>query len=407
MIRFLISILAALFMHVIFATPAFAYETCTAQNSYLEAMLPNVIDDSIPSALPEQCVEAAQASLAPTGYYGFCPTADGAPGRTHPRPCLSRKYVGTVHSALVAVADCLDFDPRLAFATFNLESAVHLNAVGAATDVGVGQLTKSAIDEVTLNALDRARKMATSSSKPSCQKILPYMTAHSSEKAKRCGFMHLPENPWRNLVYSILLMQQNRKAVDRYWTRLNIQVPADVHVEQLKEHLTHLAYNAGSAGGMATLAAYTELMGPRASDRLFNFESQDFYSFARFMGRSFPVGAGKESTRKRISKYVFYVAQAARRVERLAGVQCFDPLTFPPYDPTQPVVFNSPPDFSRALDLTESKLLTLARDFKSGQKSNLSCAAKRARFVYEFVPSGLQPEDLPIALLQVYRTLCD
>lgn len=339
---------------------AFGYEVCNSQNNYLEDLLPTP-SETISVSLPSGCVEASQRSLAAKGYYGFCPTDEGMPTRSHPRPCGSRKYVETVHSTLINVADCLDFDPRLAFATFNLESAMHLNAVGAATDVGVGQLTRAAIDEVTLNALDRARRHAEQSLRPSCQSILPFMTPHDSAKENRCGFMALPENPTRNLVYSILLIEQNRKSLDRYWTRLGIVLPPSVNVERLKERLTMLAYNAGSAGSVATLAAYIEQMGSsRLNERLLNFESRDYYSFVNYMANYYPVADGKESSRKRISKYINYIIQAARRVEVLARQRCFEPDTFPILDSKGPIVFEGPaPKFTGAPKRIERKLLDL------------------------------------------------
>lgn len=394
-----------LFCLLFFGTKTFAYETCYSHNNYLEVLLPDVVEEA-PSLLPIECVEAAHLSLPVSGYYGFCPSPEGQPARTHPRPCVSRKYVGNIHSAIHNVTDCLDYDPRLAFATFNLESALHMNAVGAAVDVGIGQLTRTAIEEVTLNALDRARRLAAASPKESCKKILPYMTPHSSDKAKRCGFMSVPENPVRNVVYSILLIQQNRKAVDRYWSRLNIQMPDRVNAEHVKEHLTHLAYNAGSAGTVASMAAYAEIMGlDRLNERLLNFESKDFYSFPNYMARYYPVPAGQESTRKRISKYVMYVAQAARRAERLAGRACVDPDTFPLPDPNVPVVFASAPDFASAPARIEQKLRTLANEFVRENKSK-DCRAKRAQFEHEFLPNGASVKDLPPYLAEIYDGMC-
>lgn len=384
-----------------------AFETCTERNDYLEKLLPEVIDDAPASPLPAACIEASHLSLAPTGYYGFCPTSEGAPSRSHPRPCVSRRYVGAIHAALVNVADCLGFDPRDAFATFNLESATHMVAVGAATDVGIGQLTKSAIDEVTLNALDKARRIATASPKDSCRRILPFMTSHPSEREKRCGFMSVPENPTRNLVYSILLIQQNRKIIERYWSRLNVQLPATVDAERVKERLTFLAYNAGAAGGVAALKAYADIMGDRVNERLLNFDSKDFYGFPNYMNRFFPTPTGKESYRKRIAKYIFYVAQAARRVERLAGMACFDPATFPLVDFNQPVVFKTNPNFAHAEQLTQTITDYLAMTFKDEHSDLKDCAALRAQFKTEFLGQGMSEADFTGKQKVAYEALCE
>jgi hypothetical protein len=359
-----------------FLPTAHAYEYCNYNNNYLERMLPEPAE-TVSVSLPQACVEASHRSLPTSGYYGYCATEEGTPARTHPRPCISHKYVSSVHSTLVDVADCLDFDPRLAFATFNLESALHMNAVGAAADVGIGQLTQTAIDEVTMNALDKAKRAAMNSEKASCARILPFMTARDSTKANRCGYMALPANPTRNLIYSILLIQQNRKSLERYWTRLGIVLPSNVNEERLKERLTMLAYNAGSAGSVATLKAYIDQMGPqRLNERLLNFESRDFYSFVNYMARFYPIPRGKESSRKRVSKYVKYIIQAGRRVEAIAGISCFEAGTFPPLNPNTPVVFaGAQPDFRDAEKLIARNLQLLAQDDLS---LPVECQARRA-----------------------------
>lgn len=365
---------------------AHAFETCDSTNDYLEATLPEA-SGVVSVGLPQACVEASHRSLALTGYYGYCATEQGMPARTHARPCVSEKYVSAVYTALIDVADCLDFDARLAFATFNLESAMHMNAVGAATDVGIGQLTQTAIDEVTMNALDRAKRAASGSAKASCARILPYMESRDSTRENRCGFMALPANPTRNLIYSILLIQQNRRSLERYWTRLGIVLPANVNAELVKERLTMLAYNAGSAGSVATLKTYIEQMGPqRLNERLLNFESRDYYSFVNFMARFYPVATGKESTRKRISKYVKYIIQAGRRVEGITGQACFDPATFPSVDTNSPTVFAGPrPDFREAPARIARHLQTLKQlDLTGPLTSTREREARRASLRQDF-----------------------
>jgi hypothetical protein len=323
---------------------------------------------------------------------------------------VSRKYVGVIHSTLLNVCDCLGFDPHLAFATFNLESALHLNAVGAATDVGVGQLTKTAIDEVTLNALDAARRRAQKSERSSCRLILPFMTPHDSAKTNRCGFMSLPENPTRNITYAVLLIQQNRKSIERYWTRLNPALSPQVNTERLKERLTMLAYNSGPAGPMATLKAYTEQMGSRVNERLLDFESSDFNSFVVYLSRYYPVSPGQEAVRQRVSRYVGYVIQAARRVQNLARTACFAPDTFAPPDRSGPTTLldGDEPDPVQARHLINIYLTRLARDFATdnGDKSG-DCRLKQRKFLFEFLGGSAQgPRDLPPGLSEIYAGLC-
>ena len=294
-----------------------AFETCTPANDYLESALPAPDSTRGDGELPIACVQAAHMGMPVTGYYGFCPSPLGKPTRSHPRACVSEKYVRAVHDTLNDVTDCLGYDAKLAFSTFMLESGAHMNAVGAATDVGIGQLTKTAIDEVNMNAFDRALRLVGISLKPSCQRILPFMTKAASDIGDRCAFMSLPENPARNLVYSVLLLQQNRRVINNLWQRLDVQLPPAVDIERLKTLLAMLAYNSGPAGAVTVLKAYSVQMGKTLVEQHFDFEGAEEGSFARYLKDNFPAADGV--TKKRVSKYIGHIMASTRRTDRAAG----------------------------------------------------------------------------------------
>lgn len=397
----------ALLLCLTIAGPAGAYEICTAENDYLEEDLPNFAPET-PSELSAACIERAQLNLKPTGYYGYCPTPEGMPGRTHPRPCISERYVRTVHAALLDVSDCLGYDPRWAFASFNLESALHINAVGGAGDVGVGQLTKAAIDQVNARARAVAEEIFRRSSRPSCRRLAGYAEAESSAPQNRCGFMTLPENPRRNLIYSILLLQENRKMIERYFQRYNLRFPAGVQVERLKKSLSKLAYNSGAAGLVATLRAYLDQMGSQVGDHDFHFENFEAVGFAAYLGRHFPIKEGQESVRKRVSKYMSFVAISARRVDRqLGGGVCLSPDMFPPLGP-HPLSARSDlrpvPSAVRARQFITKYIEEMADDSEAVEMK--SCREARAQFLFEFLPARLKPSDLPENLYRRWRNLC-
>jgi hypothetical protein len=231
------------------------------------------------------------------------------------------------------------------------------------------------------------------------------MTPMDSDKAHRCGFMATPDNPTRNLVYSILLIQQNRKAVDRYWDRLAITLPPSIDSERLKERLTMLAYNSGSSGPLSTLKAYAEQMGPRLNERLLNFENHDFYAFTSYIRRFFPVAPGQESSRKRVAKYVQYIINAARRVEGLAHVRCFDLQTFPPLDPPgpEPVMQGPSSLHGEAQKLVAAAVHELSAAPEADQRS---CAARRAEYLFALVGKNGDVSNLNLEQSQVYQSLC-
>lgn len=380
-----------------------AYETCTEQNNYLESLLPNAGPEPY-SRLPSACVERAQLNLPAGGYYGFCAGPEGMPGRTHPRPCISEKYVRAIHSALIDVSDCLGYDPRWAFASFNLESALHLNAVGAAGDVGVGQLTKSAIDQINSRARAVTEEMMRKSSIPACKRLLGYIKSHSSEPEQRCGFMSLPENPRRNLLYSVLLLRDNRKLIERYFVRLGLNLPSTVDVERLQIQLAKLAYNSGAAGLAATLKAYLDQMGTSVGPHHFHFENLEATAYPAYLGRYFPVKEGRESSRKRIAKYMKYVIASVRKVDsQLGGGVCLSPEMFPPLT-VHPVDRTPTIDPVQADRLVTKYILQLADQSEALHMRD--CRKARAQFRFEFVPMGLEPEDLPEPLYKRWLSLC-
>lgn len=379
--------------------PSFAFETCSEENNYLEELLPQPQDPAGYTTFPQKCVEAAHLSLPAQGFYGFCPTPSGKPTRTHKRACISPKYVSAVHSALVDVTDCLDYDTRLAFATFNLESAVHLNAVGAASDAGVGQLTRAAIDEVNLNAFDRAYRAAKSSNKMSCKRILPFMTKHDSHISERCGFMSLPENPHRNLIYSILLLQQNRRVINNLWNRYGIDLPEAVDSTRIKDLLTMLAYNSGPAGITSTLKAYSEQMGNGLNEAHFDFESTEPMSFVRFVLDFFP--STDVATRKRVSKYIGHVIAAARRADRLAGgtYACLHlQYLAHPVPPIRPI-----PPITRGKVFNEA---VAKRSISSHMMKIASTYTNCHDFEFAFLGRWQTAEQLPVEIREVHSRLC-
>ncbi len=390
---------------LLFALHAQAYETCTPENSYLEALLP-LPPPLLPApfAIAETCIETAHLTLATSGYYGFCPTPLGKPERDHVRPCVSDRYVKAIHTALADVTDCLNYDPVLAFAAFNLESAMHLNAVGRATDVGIGQLTKSAIDEVNMNALSAAVRAARLSNKQSCARILPNMTTHGGTLEERCGFMNTPENPVRNLVFSILLKKNMRRTVDTLWNRYALTVPPEINVERLKHLLAMLGYNAGPGGVMTTLRAYLAQAPQPLTEHHFNFESNDADSFRTYLLHHFP--SADEPTRKRVSKYIGFIINSARRVDTLTGAtgQCLHDY-FVPTIRTTPL--RAAPDYYRAEALVEANMLQLAREYaRVGKRTKANCAKAKHDFLFTFTGKDGNLSMLSEEIQEVYNGIC-
>jgi hypothetical protein len=382
-----------LLLSLLLSAQVHAFETCTPENDYLEAGLPAPDPAGAAASFPQICVESAHLSMPPQGYYGFCPTPAGRPVRDHKRACISEKFVAATHTALVDVTDCLGYDTRLAFATLALESALHMNAVGAATDVGIGQLTKSAIDEVNINAFDRALRQMQQSAKPSCARILPLMSKGGSAIDDRCAFMSLPENPVRNLIYSVLLLQQNRRVVNNLWARYQIELPPAVNAERLKTLLAMLAYNSGPAGIMSVLKSYVAQMGPQLTDQHFDFEGPDEGGFARYLNANFP--SNDPAVRKRVSKYVGYVMASTRRFDKAAGgrQECIHAEYLNP--PVRALAGIRAPNRAQAHGLVKAYASDMADGFTNCHD-----------FEFAFLGKTLKARDLSPRLRAVHYRLC-
>ena len=388
---------------------AHAYERCTPKNSYLEHGLPP-LSTQIVTSLPKQCVESAQMQFPAKGVYGFCPSAKGRIKRDRVRPCGSEAYVGTVHAAIADVAECLGANPRLLFVTLNLESGLHVNAVGPAGDAGIGQLTRPAIDEVNRRAFDAAREEVKKSNSPACRKILPHLTKLSSDVANRCAFIRVPDNPTRALIYSVLLIKQNRKAIDLFWDRLKPKISADLDLKHLKQHLTMLSYNAGPAGPVAVTAAFARSLGGKLTNRDLNFSNTGPRGIVQFISKHFPVAKKQLKARGRIGHYVPAIIAANRRVEEKAGVACVEPDTFPSLErsfaPDQAANESEPaPDDQDADKDVEENMKTLAESF-APEVRGFGCADAQAEFLTQFLPAGGEVEDLPDYLRPAYDALC-
>ena len=334
--------------------------------------------------------------------YGYCAGEKGKVKRSKPRPCLSEAYVGAVHAAIADVAECLGYDAGLAFATFNLESGAHVNAVGPAGDAGVGQLTKPAIEEINRRELERARSTAQKSNSPACRRILPLMTKATGDVAERCGFITVPPNPVRNVAYSILLMQHNQRAIGLFWARLKAKAPDHVDLPRLMERLTMLAYNAGAAGSAAVTAAYVRQAGARLSERDLDFDNKSPNSLRSYMANHFPI---KGPRRKRIAGYIPALFAAARRTEDRAKQACFGAKLFPKVAPSFAPDDSVAPDFNENERLVTEMMVTLADEFRP-ETPGFDCADARAEFLSTFLPSGADESELPDALRARYDSLC-
>ncbi len=402
---------AALGFSAMAAAPhAAAYEVCTPQNDYLESALPAYHQHLRAFDFPLACIETAESLLPLVGFYGYCADDNGQPGRTHPRPCLSANYVGSVYNAMADVSECMSYDPRWAFAVLNLESALHINAVGAATDIGIGQLTSSAINEVNLNALPRAKRIARASKLDSCKRLQPMLYDGETDIGRRCSFISLPQNPTHDLSFAVLLLKRNHELLDGFVSRWGLTVPATVNVKRVKVLLSMLGYNAGIGGVAATLRAYLKHGKAKVGESHFDFENRGPDSFVTFVAKNFP--SKDEAVRLRTSKYAGFIIKSVRRIEAtgLKEGMCSDPMLM--HTGTHAVIESVASSYSHrpdpdAVTEVEAGMTDIAESFKTVRvNSNAECEQTKAEFRYTFAPDDVMWASLPASVLEAYKHLC-
>ncbi len=205
--------------------------------------------------------------------------------------------------------------------------------------------------------------------------------------------MSLPENPTRNLIYSILLLQQNRRVVNNLWTRYQIELPQAVNAERLKTLIAMLAYNSGPAGVVSTLKSYTLQMGASLTDQHFDFEGPDEGGFARYLNFNFP--SNDPAVRKRVSKYVGYVMASTRRFDKAAGgrQECIHAEYLNP--PVRAIARIAAPNRAQARGLVKELASQAANSFRNCHD-----------FEFAFLGNTLRVRDLIPQLRAYHHRLC-
>lgn len=219
--------------------------------------------------IPRACVQFVMhnfinAKTSPSSSYGSCYHSDGSRrGLPHRgegdvgmyQPCITEEYVNSVYNSLIDVSDCLNVPIKELTPKLYNESGFHVNTLGPDADGGVGQLTRSALQEIFMRYGNNPGSPSTltyfltemgKSNKASCQRILARKSAytfslpagkrlcmiHEEDEAcfrpwmvqHRCEFMDGPENPLRNILMTAIFYRSMHKSA----TGVNYRAGDDV-----------------------------------------------------------------------------------------------------------------------------------------------------------------------------------
>jgi|GEM_PF-1941787 len=223
---------------------------------------------------PSDSEATAWAGLdVPSRAIGQCSSSEGSPTRGGFMPCVTAEYAYTVYNAFEDMADCFDIRSRKLLPKLWNESGFHINTLGGGMDAGVGQLTRSAIQEVLSKpfaddektSLEIFKTQAMGSSKASCQRLVRQEKAFDAvdpDVSQRCSIMSVPENPIRNVIYLGVFYKINERSVSNRIKSTNLKAKLEElglqnpNMDFFQDVITTLAFNAGRGSAFSLVETY-------------------------------------------------------------------------------------------------------------------------------------------------------
>lgn len=166
---------------------------------------------------PECVTYSMNQFQIPKTNYAVCARSNGSPNLPGSKPCVTPKLVHLTYNIFKDITECLNLDAKQLMPKIDFESGFFINAYGSDHQSGIGQLTKSAIEDVNqqldyyINEVEKAAPQ-----KKSCAQVLKikkYFSKASSNTNQRCSLIGLPENPARNIFYSALFNKINAERI--------------------------------------------------------------------------------------------------------------------------------------------------------------------------------------------------
>lgn len=188
--------------------------------------------------------------------YAQCTDENSQAVRARTAPCKTQFLVENLTRLYNRFSRCLEIPAKFFFLVISSESGFFLNAFAPGLDVGLGQLTPDGITDVNMNWNQLTQPLRDSSS-PFCRELKNWIDdLHVADEdiLTSCQFIVTPENPARNLTYSLLLFNQNRNYYRNLFADLQVQseltslLKRRLSVEetsQLIDSFSLLTYNMG------------------------------------------------------------------------------------------------------------------------------------------------------------------
>lgn len=212
--------------------------------------------------------ERAAQGKVELGHYVYCDPKSDRIIKKHEPPCPTSNYINTIKNSYNSVFKCLGFSPKELFAITAVESGFQINTLSlAGVDIGIGQLTPIAVDDVNPHWQQYLDEIAANGS-PECENLRPYLAEMTKVEADlTCGLTDLPENPIKNLVYISFLHKKNQDYMNRLFDIHGIpskiadlvgRYPTVDELAHIKDILVTLSYNSGSPTAVQALEDFME-----------------------------------------------------------------------------------------------------------------------------------------------------
>lgn len=179
-------------------------------------VLKNLTQTRLPASknFDEQCVTYSMRQFqAPKMNFASCARGSGQPQVPGAKPCVSPNLVSLTYNVYMDVSECLNVDPKYLMPKIDFESGFFLNAYGVSKEAGFGQLTEAGILEVNKYYRDYMSEiLKAASTKDSCARVAKHqelLVPASASPQQRCSMIAMPENPMRNVLYTVLLNRIN------------------------------------------------------------------------------------------------------------------------------------------------------------------------------------------------------
>ena len=209
----------------------------------------------------------------PGRSFGQCASPEAEPVRGAYMPCVTSEYAYSIYNAFHDMVDCFDINGRKLLPKLWNESGFHINTLGGGMDAGVGQLTRSAIEEVLSKpyvndertALDVFKQQAMNSGKASCQRLVRQEAAWQAvnpDVTQRCSIMTTPNNPIRNVVYLGVFYKLNERVVISRMNSTNMKEKLEQlglenpNMEYFQDAIVTLSFNMGRGSAFSIIDSF-------------------------------------------------------------------------------------------------------------------------------------------------------